>query len=68
MLTVKISPKFQVILPIEIRERLNLKPGQKFQIIANKNILELIPIVDVKQARGFLKGIDTEITRVRDKE
>ncbi|HJY62539.1 MAG TPA: AbrB/MazE/SpoVT family DNA-binding domain-containing protein [Ignavibacteria bacterium] len=67
MTTVTVSPKFQVVIPKEIRTKLKLKPGQKLQIIQIGDKLQFIPIIDIKKARGFLKGIDTDITREKDK-
>lgn len=67
MTTVTVSPKYQVVIPKEIRERLKLKPGQKLQIFQIGNKLEFIPIRSIKDARGFLKGIDTTIEREKDR-
>lgn len=68
MTTVIISPKYQIVIPKIIRERLNLKPGQKLQIINVGDKIEFVSIQDIKQARGFLKGIDTNIKRESDCE
>lgn len=68
MTTVIISPKYQIVIPKIIRERLNLKPGQKLQIINVRDKIEFVPIQDIKQARGFLKGIDMNIKRESDCE
>jgi AbrB family looped-hinge helix DNA binding protein len=67
MTTVTVSPKYQVVIPKEIRRRLNLKPGQKFQIFQFGNKLEFIPIRNIKEARGILKGINTTIEREKDR-
>ena len=63
METVTISPKFQVVIPKAIRERLGLTPGQKVQAIAYGDRIELIPVQPAKRLRGFLKGIDTTVPR-----
>jgi len=63
MNTVTISPKFQVVIPKEIREQLGLQPGQRVHAIAYGNCIELIPIRAVAQMRGFLEGIDTSVKR-----
>ncbi|MCZ7601449.1 MAG: AbrB/MazE/SpoVT family DNA-binding domain-containing protein [Melioribacteraceae bacterium] len=67
MTTVKISPKYQVVIPKEIREKLNLRPGQKLQIIQLGDRIEFILLKNIKDARGFLKGIDTNIVREGDR-
>jgi AbrB family looped-hinge helix DNA binding protein len=67
MTTVTISPKYQVVIPKEIRKKLKLKPGQKLQVFNIENKIELIVVKSVKEARGFLKGIDTTIEREKDR-
>ena len=67
MQTVTVSPKFQVVIPKEMRESLKLAPGQKVQALLYDNRIELIPVRPIKKMRGFLKGIDTTIDRERDR-
>ena len=67
MTTVTISPKYQVVIPKEIRQKLKLKPGQKLQIIQIGDRLEFIIVKSIKEARGFLKGIDTSVERDEDR-
>jgi AbrB family looped-hinge helix DNA binding protein len=67
METVTISPKFQVVIPKAIRDRLRLRPGQKIQAIAYDNRIELIPVRRARELRGFVKGIDTTVERDRDR-
>lgn len=67
METVTVSPKFQVVIPKEIREALKLTPGQKVQALLYENRIELIPVRPIKHMRGFLKGIDTAIPREGDR-
>lgn len=67
MTTVTISPKYQVVIPKSIREKLRLVPGQKVQAIVYENRIELIPVEPIRQMRGFLKGIDTSIDRRPDR-
>jgi len=67
MQTVTVSPKFQVVIPKEIRESLRLRPGQKMQLIEYEGRIELIPERDILELRGFLKGIDTQFEREEDR-
>jgi AbrB family looped-hinge helix DNA binding protein len=64
---VTISPKFQVVIPKQIRESLSLSPGQKVQAILYRDRIELIPLSPIKELRGFLKGIDTDVEREADR-
>ena len=65
--TVTISPKYQVVIPKDIREKLGLSPGQKVQAIAYDDRIELIPVRPIKKMRGFLKGINTRVDRDADR-
>ncbi len=67
MATVTISPKYQVVIPKEIREKLGLTPGQKVQTVVFEDRIELIPVKPIKKMRGFLKGIDTRVAREADR-
>ena len=64
---VAVSPRFQVVVPKEIRERLNLVAGQKIQLVVYGDRIELIPARPAKRMRGFLKGIDTRVSREGDR-
>ena len=67
MAAVTISPKYQVVIPKDIREKLHLSPGQKVEAVAYEGRIELIPVTPVKKMRGFLKGLDTRIEREADR-
>ena len=64
---VTISPKYQVVIPKQIRTQLGLVPGQKIQAIAYEGRIELIPVPPARQMRGFLRGIDTSVEREVDR-
>jgi AbrB family looped-hinge helix DNA binding protein len=67
MTTVTVSPKFQVVIPLAIREALGIRPGQKVQAIQYHDRIELIPVRPMRKARGMLKGIDTSVPRGDDR-
>ena len=67
MSTVTVSPKFQMVIPKEIRESLDINPGEKFEAIQYEDRIEYIPVKSIKKMRGFLKGIDTNIERDGDR-
>jgi AbrB family looped-hinge helix DNA binding protein len=67
MAAVTVSPKFQVVIPKEVREKLGLTPGQRIQIVVYGDRIELIPVKPIKRMRGFLKGIDTRVPREEDR-
>lgn len=67
MQTVKVSPKYQVVIPRAVRESLRVQPGQRMQVVEYEGRIELILERDIRQMRGFLKGIDTRFNREADR-
>ena len=67
MTTVTLSPKFQIVIPKQVRDMLQLAPGQKIEAIAYENRIELIPIRPIEQLRGALRGMDTTVERETDR-
>ena len=67
MSMVKVSPKYQIVIPKQIRDKLGLKPGQMIQMLLYGDRIELIPDQKISGMRGFLKGIDTRIDREKDR-
>ena len=67
MKQVTVSSKFQVVIPREVRESMDIQPGTRVQVLQYENRIELIPLRDVKSLRGFIKGIDTEVDRSGDR-
>jgi AbrB family looped-hinge helix DNA binding protein len=63
MEAVTISSKYQVVIPREIREQFDLKPGQKVVFLPHKKTLRVIIVPPIEEAEGFLEGIDTNIDR-----
>jgi len=67
METVKVSPKFQIVIPRAVRKSIDIQPGEKVQVIPYENRIELIPLKPIRESRGFLKGIDTTVEREPDR-
>lgn len=67
MTTVTISSKYQVVIPKEIREKLGLRPGQRVRAFVYEGRIELVPVREVRDARGFLPGLDPRVAREEDR-
>lgn len=67
MANVTVSPKFQVVIPKAIREALGIKAGARLHAIQLDDRIELVPVRRLRGARGFLRGLDTTVTRDRDR-
>jgi AbrB family looped-hinge helix DNA binding protein len=63
---VTLSPKFQIVIPKSIREEMGLRSGQKLNLILYKKQLRVFPAKDIRELRGSLKGMNTEIDWDRD--
>jgi AbrB family looped-hinge helix DNA binding protein len=57
METVKVSPKFQVVIPKRVREELQLRPGQELQIYVLDGTIRLNRPGAIKDLRGLAKGM-----------
>ena len=69
MTTVKVSQKFQIVIPKEIRESTKIKSGMKIVMIPYDNRIELIPVRPIEELRGSMKGMDTNnIREKKDRE
>lgn len=67
MSAVTVSSKFQVVIPQAVRESMGLVPGTKLQVIHYEDRIEMIPVRPSKSLRGSLRGIDTSVSRERDR-
>jgi AbrB family looped-hinge helix DNA binding protein len=68
MSTLTLSPKFQVVVPKEIREAMNLKAGMPMQVVQYGERIEFIPVRPMTEARGMLRGMTTDFERDDDRE
>ncbi len=67
MHTVTVSPKFQIVIPKEIREQMKLKPGQKLHLIQIADKIEFVLPKNVKDTKGMLSGMNTSLEREEDR-
>lgn len=62
MAKVKVSPKFQVVIPKEIREPLQLEPGEELQMFVLDRHIHLHRPRPIKELRGIAKGLQWKDT------
>ncbi len=67
MRTVKVSPKYQVVIPRELREFMGIRPGQRLRVFQYGDRIEFIPVRRMRDMRGFLKGLNTRVMRGKDR-
>ena len=63
--TVKVSRKYQVVIPEKLREEAHIKPGDKMVAIAKHGILQYVPVRPLNKTKGMVSGVDTD--ELRDK-
>jgi AbrB family looped-hinge helix DNA binding protein len=66
MTRTKVSSKFRILIPKEVREHANIKVGQEFQVLVKGGVIVLVPERPLSALRGFAKGIRTD--ELRDKK
>jgi AbrB family looped-hinge helix DNA binding protein len=64
---VKVSPKYQLVIPQRVREVLKIESGQRLQMLVFGDRIELIPEKSILEMKGFLKGIGTRLDREEDR-
>ncbi len=66
MTTITVSSKFQIVIPKEVRERLQIQPGARLQVVADGAGLRLQKEPTLAEVRGLLKGMQWTEAEVRD--
>lgn len=66
MNSVKLSTKYQLVVPREVRGRLGLRPGMKLTVLDKGGVVFLVPERPMRSYRGLAKG--TKARGLRDKK
>lgn len=59
MARTRVSSKYQVVIPKDVRTRADIRPGQEFQVIAKGGVITLVPDSPISAMRGFVRGMKT---------
>lgn len=66
--TVILSSKCQVVIPREMRDRLNIKPGQKVSITTKDGVIHIVPIPSLRRSeRGRLPKLKPFVREKHDR-
>ena len=68
MAEVTVSPKYQIVIPREVRTRLRIRPGQRLSVLAGERSITLVPERSIKEMEGFLRGLSGDFERETDRE
>ena len=63
MTQVRLSSKYQIVIPQEAREALGFQPGQLFDVFAIEGSLHVVPVRELSELFGSLPGLDTTVPR-----
>ena len=55
---VVLSPKYQLLVPKNVRKELSLRGKQKFQVITKEGMIIYIPDQALKEMKGFIRGLN----------
>lgn len=61
MTSVALSPKFQIVIPKDVRKALNLVAGQRLEARVVGGHVELVPVLPMSAIRGMCPGINTDV-------
>ena len=60
---ITISPKYQIVIPKEVREMLHFRPGQKVKMLVIDGAATIVPIFPLKQLKRVARGVDVAVYR-----
>ena len=66
MNTVTVSSKYQIVIPKQVRESANIKPGTKIQMVEVNGVIQMVPVRPLKEMQGHLKGREIEYAREKE--
>ena len=64
---VTVSPKYQVVIPLAVRESAGIKPGTKMMVVSLGGVIRLLPVKAPADYRGIARGVDTTVPSEPDR-
>lgn len=58
---VKVSAKYQIVIPVEVRAALKIRPGLIVEVMALEGRIEVVPVRPIQKMKGYLRGISTTV-------
>ncbi|MFQ5761597.1 MAG: AbrB/MazE/SpoVT family DNA-binding domain-containing protein [Candidatus Bathyarchaeia archaeon] len=56
----KVSRKYQVVIPEKLRREAGIKPGDKMVAVAKHGILHYVPVRSLRETKGMIHGVNSE--------
>ena len=61
MNTVTLSPKFQVVIPLAVRQAMGLLPGMRLVVSQHGKAIELVLVPTLEELKAELKGCGSNL-------
>ena len=61
MNTVTLSPQFQIVIPLAVRQAMGLMPGMRLEVSQHGRVIELVPVPTLEDLKVELKGCGSEL-------
>lgn len=61
MNTVTLSPKFQVVIPLAVRQAMGLTPGTQLVVTQHGKTIELVPVPTLQELQAELQGCGSSL-------
>ena len=58
--TAIVSPKYQIVIPKSVRQRVPIRPGQELGILVKDGVISLVPVPTWEELYGIAEGANTE--------
>lgn len=65
MARTRVSSKYRIVIPKEIRDHVEVRPGQELEFVAKGGVIMMVPDKPIATMRGFVRGI--RMTGFREK-
>jgi AbrB family looped-hinge helix DNA binding protein len=57
MARARVSSKYRIVIPKEIRAQVDVRPGQEFEFVAKSGVIMMVPDRPIAAMRGFVRAI-----------
>jgi AbrB family looped-hinge helix DNA binding protein len=61
MSAVTLSSKYQIVIPLDVRESMGLKPGTKLSVLRMGRSIQLVPVPTLAELQKELRGCGSDI-------
>lgn len=60
MTVTTVSPKFQVVIPKEVRDQISIKSGQQVTMVVKGGVIYIVPRIPLAKLKGSLRSLPTQ--------